>query len=151
MNRDLARETLATYLLQSLAIEDACAAGARTFHMGESDTGSAVEQYKAYFGATPVDYRAVRLERLPLTAAERRLRGVAAAVTAWRARRSDAAGSAGSAGAGRGGGGPTSGQPDAPSANGAGHPAGGRPAVVAARDVRTAAGNGRRSAGAAHS
>ncbi|GAA4549712.1 GNAT family N-acetyltransferase [Pseudonocardia xishanensis] len=92
MQADLARETLATYLLHSVAIADACAAGVRWFHMGESDSGSGGEHFKRYFGASPVEYAAVRLERLPLSAAERRARAAYAALSAGtgrlRARRS---------------------------------------------------------------
>jgi hypothetical protein len=77
MNRELARETRATYLLQSLAIEDACQTGARYFHMGESDPGSGVERHKSQFGAAPVRYDALRFERLPLTPAQRLLRTAA--------------------------------------------------------------------------
>ena len=73
-NRELARETGATYLLSSLAIEAACATGARYFHMGESDPLSGVERHKAQFGATAVEYQALRFERLPVTEGTRRLR-----------------------------------------------------------------------------
>jgi Acetyltransferase (GNAT) domain len=78
MDDGLARETQATYLLQSLAIEEACRDGARMFHMGESDAGSGVERYKAHFGAEPMAYHALRFERVPVTRAQRVLR---AAVT----------------------------------------------------------------------
>jgi hypothetical protein len=61
------------------------------FHMGESDPGSAPEKFKAYFGARPVDYEALRLERLPLTRAEHRLRGAVAAASAHRRRRREGA------------------------------------------------------------
>ncbi|HEY2221312.1 GNAT family N-acetyltransferase, partial [Actinomycetospora sp.] len=56
----IARETLATYLLHSLAIQDACEHGIRWFHMGESDAGSGPEHFKRYFGAVPVEYAALR-------------------------------------------------------------------------------------------
>ena len=77
-NRELARETGATYLVSSLAIEAACAAGARYFHMGESDPGSGVERHKAQFGATAVDYQALWIERLPVTRGTENLRILAA-------------------------------------------------------------------------
>ena len=82
MDADLARETLATYLLHSVAIADACAAGVRWFHMGESESGSGGEHFKRYFGAVPVEYAAIRLERLPLAAAERRARTAYAGLSA---------------------------------------------------------------------
>jgi hypothetical protein len=72
----LAPQTSATYLLSSLAIETACATGARWFHLGESDPGSGVERHKAQFGAAAVRYHALRWERLPLTTGERWLRGM---------------------------------------------------------------------------
>ena len=84
--RPLAQETSATYLLSSLAIEAACAAGARYFHMGESDPGSGVERHKAQFGATAVRYHALRFERLPVTEGERRLRALAGKASAYRKR-----------------------------------------------------------------
>jgi hypothetical protein len=87
-DHDLARETFGNYLVSSKAIEHACRSGARFFNLGESDPGSGVERYKAYFGARTVDYHALRFERLPVTQADRRLRRVAHAVARWRARRS---------------------------------------------------------------
>lgn len=86
IDRELARETLATYLLQSLAIEDACRVGARWFHMGETDAGSGVELYKTKFGAAPVEYEALRVERLPITRAERRIRRAVHTMSERRAR-----------------------------------------------------------------
>ncbi|NMO90667.1 GNAT family N-acetyltransferase [Actinomycetospora sp. TBRC 11914] len=77
----IARETLATYLLHSLAIRDACERGVRWFHMGESDAGSGPEHFKRYFGAVPVEYAALRFERLPLSRAEQAARRVYAAVS----------------------------------------------------------------------
>jgi hypothetical protein len=69
MNRELADRTCAGYLLQSLVIEEACACGARWYHLGESDPGSGVELFKAAFGAIPFQNHTLRFERLPLTAA----------------------------------------------------------------------------------
>ena len=77
MNRELADRTCAGYLLQSLAIEEACREGATRYHLGESDPGSGVEKFKAAFGAEPHRYEALRFERLPLTAAEHTARTVA--------------------------------------------------------------------------
>jgi CelD/BcsL family acetyltransferase involved in cellulose biosynthesis len=89
---DLARETLANYLLSSNAIEHACHTGARYFNMGESDPGSGVERYKTYFGPRSVEYDALRFERLPITPAGLRLRSTVQGVADWRARRSGSAG-----------------------------------------------------------
>jgi hypothetical protein len=74
IDRGPADETYAGYLLQSLAIEDACARGRSVFLMGESDPGSGVDSFKRGFGATTLTYSALRFERLPLTAADTALR-----------------------------------------------------------------------------
>lgn len=87
LERTLADDTLATYRLQSLAIEDACRLGVRHFHLGETDPGSGVERYKAKYGAVPLRYEALRLERLPLTHTERTARRLAQAALARQARR----------------------------------------------------------------
>jgi GNAT acetyltransferase-like protein len=78
MDRELAQRTQAGALLLSLAIEDSCAAGARWFHLGESDPGSGVAAFKERVGGVPVPWAAVHLERLPVTATAGRLRSVAA-------------------------------------------------------------------------
>ena len=80
----IARETLATYLLHSLAIRDACEHGVRWFHMGESDAGSGPEHFKRYFGAVPVTYAALRFERLPLSRGEQAARRAFEAVSRLR-------------------------------------------------------------------
>jgi lipid II:glycine glycyltransferase (peptidoglycan interpeptide bridge formation enzyme) len=74
MDKELADRTRAGALLQSRAIEHACAAGIRWFHLGESDPGSGVARFKEGFGALPVRQEAFRFERLPLTTIEGRLR-----------------------------------------------------------------------------
>lgn len=74
MDKERADRTRAGALLQSLAVEHACAAGMRWFHLGESDPGSGVARFKEGFGAVPRDLESLRFERLPLTAAEGRLR-----------------------------------------------------------------------------
>jgi hypothetical protein len=79
-----AGETRAGYLLQSLAIEDACRAGARYFHMGESDPGSTVEQFKNHFGPRRIEYHSVRFERLPVSRTQRGLRAAAQRAAQWR-------------------------------------------------------------------
>jgi hypothetical protein len=81
MSRERVGRTGAGYLLESLAIEEACTAGCRVFHLGESEAGSAVEHHKTQFGATPVRYAALRFERLPTTAAEHRLRAAVRTMT----------------------------------------------------------------------
>jgi len=68
MDEEAAGPTRANYLLHRLAIEDACLAGCRRYHMGETGTSASLAQFKTRFGAIPHDYHEYRLERLPLTA-----------------------------------------------------------------------------------
>ena len=89
MDKSLARRTLAGTLLHALAIEDACRGGARRFLLGESDPGSGVAMFKEGFGAVPVPFSALRFERLPVTAADDRLRSTMARLgvrSRWRSR-----------------------------------------------------------------
>ncbi|MGH2909670.1 MAG: hypothetical protein ACRDK8_10280, partial [Solirubrobacteraceae bacterium] len=72
----LAGPTRANYLLHSLAIEEACAAGCRHYHMGETGESESLAQFKTRFGARPHRYAQYHLERVPVTAADRRLRAV---------------------------------------------------------------------------
>jgi hypothetical protein len=74
MDVDLAGPTRANYLLHKRAIEDACAQGCRRYHMGETGTSQQLAQFKTRFGAVAVPYAEYHVERLPLTAADRRLR-----------------------------------------------------------------------------
>jgi len=76
MDEALAGPTRANYLLFKLAIEAACAAGARTFHMGDTGTSTSLAQFKSRFGAEPVAYHEYHLERLPITAAMGRVRRI---------------------------------------------------------------------------
>ena len=74
MDKEVAGPTRANYLLQQLAIEQACEAGCRHYHMGESGTSASMAQFKTRFGARPFPYAEYHLERLPLTAADHHLR-----------------------------------------------------------------------------
>ncbi|MFE1287096.1 GNAT family N-acetyltransferase [Streptomyces sp. NPDC058751] len=74
MDRELAHPVRAMPLLYRLAIEDACDAGCRTFDMGESAPGSSLAEFKASFGAETFSSPRYVRERLPVSAAERRLR-----------------------------------------------------------------------------
>ena len=82
MDKDLAHRTHAGALLQSLAVEEACRAGARWFQLGESEADSGVGAFKERFGGRPVHYTALHLERLPVTAAERSVRAAVRRLTA---------------------------------------------------------------------
>jgi Acetyltransferase (GNAT) domain len=66
----LTRPTRANDLLQRLAIEDACDAGCRFYHMGESGGVASLAAFKERFGARPYDYAEYHAERLPLTASQ---------------------------------------------------------------------------------
>ena len=66
----LTRRTKANDLLQRLAIEEACAAGCRYYHMGESGGVASLMSFKERFGARPFSFRELRLERLPVTSLE---------------------------------------------------------------------------------
>lgn len=66
--------TRANYLLQRLAIEDACAAGCRHYHMGETGESKPLAQFKTRFGAQPYSYAEYHLERVPLMAVDRTVR-----------------------------------------------------------------------------
>jgi GNAT acetyltransferase-like protein len=90
MDTEAARSTGATYLLQTRMAEDACTRGVRHLHLGESDPGSGVDDFKAGFGARRVDYDALRLERVPLSRAEHAMRSAFGAVSSWNRRRTGA-------------------------------------------------------------
>lgn len=68
------RDSRAGHLLDWVAINDAMAAGCRSYHLGESGQSQRLATYKESFGARPYDYAEVRLERLPLTSADRAVR-----------------------------------------------------------------------------
>ena len=70
MDKALVGKTGANQLLHRLAIEDACATGAREYHLGDSSPGSGLAEFKRGFGAVERHYGAYRFERLPLTAVE---------------------------------------------------------------------------------
>lgn len=74
MNPELAGPTRANYLLHRMAIEDACNAGCRSYHMGETGTSKSLAQFKQALGAQPHAYAEYVVEALPLVAADRTLR-----------------------------------------------------------------------------
>jgi CelD/BcsL family acetyltransferase involved in cellulose biosynthesis len=84
MDRDLALGTGANELLHRLAIERACAEGARWYHMGEAAPGSSLARFKRGFGAIEEPHAGYRFERLPLTAADALLRGQAKRMLGFR-------------------------------------------------------------------
>jgi Acetyltransferase (GNAT) domain len=70
MDRDVAAGSGANELLHWRAIEDACASGARFYHMGEAAPSSSLAHFKLGFGAVEQQHTGYRFERVPLTAAD---------------------------------------------------------------------------------
>lgn len=66
MNEELAGPLSANVLLHHLAIEEACAAGCRSYHMGETGRSEALAQFKSRFGAVPVPYAEYWRETVPI-------------------------------------------------------------------------------------
>jgi hypothetical protein len=75
MDKRVAAPTHANDLLQWTAIEDACAAGCRRYHLGESGASRTLAHFKEKFGARAVPYAEYRIERLPLARADALARG----------------------------------------------------------------------------
>jgi hypothetical protein len=84
MDEELAGRTRANYLLQSIAIEDACRAGCRWYHMGDSGLSRGLSQFKEAVGARPVDYAEYLVERFPVTRLDNRARTLAKRVIGFR-------------------------------------------------------------------
>jgi Acetyltransferase (GNAT) domain len=74
MDKALAGPTRANYLLHRLAIEEACTAGCRYYHMGESGASQPLAQFKTRFGACPYPSAEYHLETVPITSADRAVR-----------------------------------------------------------------------------
>lgn len=70
MDREVVASTGANELLHQLAIEDACRAGRRFYHMGESAPGSSLARFKRGFGADEAHFAGYRYERVPLSATD---------------------------------------------------------------------------------
>lgn len=84
MDVEVAGRTHAADLAQWEVIQLACDLGCRRFHLGESGQSASLAQYKEKLGARPVDYAELRLERLPYTALDRRVRNVAKTLLGFR-------------------------------------------------------------------
>jgi hypothetical protein len=74
MVKELAGPTRANYLLHRLAIEHACQAGCRYYHMGESGESQSLAQFKTRFGADPRPSAEYHIEALPITHLDRACR-----------------------------------------------------------------------------
>jgi lipid II:glycine glycyltransferase (peptidoglycan interpeptide bridge formation enzyme) len=84
MDKDAARGTGATELLHRSAIAEACEQGHRFYHLGDSAPSSELARNKHGYGAANVHYAGYRFERLPLTAADRFVRGQAKRLIGFR-------------------------------------------------------------------
>jgi hypothetical protein len=84
MDKVLAGPLRANYLLHRLAIEDACRAGCRCYHMGESGSSDNLAFFKERFGAEPVAYAEYILERVPLTSLDSSLRRLVKSMIGFR-------------------------------------------------------------------
>ena len=84
MNRELAAGTGANELLHAMAIEGACDAGRRWYHMGDSAPASALAEFKRRLGAREEHYTGYRLERWPISEAEELARRAAKRVLGFR-------------------------------------------------------------------
>jgi Acetyltransferase (GNAT) domain len=76
MDTDRVAKTCAGDLVQWRTIQLACELGCAAYHLGESGRSASLAQYKEKFGAVPVDYAELRLERLPWTRADQTARTV---------------------------------------------------------------------------
>jgi hypothetical protein len=74
MDVDRVQKTCAGDLVQWTTIRLACELGCTAYHLGESGRSASLAQYKEKFGAVPLDYAELRLERLPWTRADQALR-----------------------------------------------------------------------------
>jgi lipid II:glycine glycyltransferase (peptidoglycan interpeptide bridge formation enzyme) len=68
LDRQRVGRTGAPDLMMKHAIEDACKAGCRYFHQGESGTSKGIADFKQRVGGTAYAYEEYYLERLPVTA-----------------------------------------------------------------------------------
>ena len=73
MDKTLAGQVYANYLLHRDAIQDACESGCLTYHMGESRASSGLSEFKEHFGARAHPYAEYLIEHVPIS----RIDGVA--------------------------------------------------------------------------
>jgi len=76
MDHELVGQSGANYLLQKVAIEEACKAGCRYYHLGESGRAPGLALFKERFGAVGHEYNEYHVERLPITKFHAQLRNV---------------------------------------------------------------------------
>lgn len=71
IDRALIGGTNANDLIQMLSIQDACNAGCRYYHLGESGNAAGLHHFKGRFGAEVYPYDEYYLEKLPITRVDR--------------------------------------------------------------------------------
>ncbi len=74
LDRERVGRSGAPDLMMKRAIEDACRAGCRYFHQGESGTSKGIADFKRRLGGTAYAHEEYYLERLPVTAVDHALR-----------------------------------------------------------------------------
>jgi Acetyltransferase (GNAT) domain len=74
LDRERVGRSGAPDLMMKRAIEDACKAGCRYFHQGESGTSKGIADFKRRLGGTAYAHEEYYLERLPVTAVDHGLR-----------------------------------------------------------------------------
>ncbi|GAB2515614.1 GNAT family N-acetyltransferase [Nocardia heshunensis] len=74
MDQEVAGRAQVNCLLHATAIEDACAAGCRAYHFGETGGSARLAQFKNRFGAQPREYAGYWIERVPVYRADRLVR-----------------------------------------------------------------------------
>ena len=84
MDKERIGATCAGDLVQWRTIQLACDLGCTAYHLGESGASASLAQYKEKFGAEPVDYAELRLERLPYTHADQAARSAVKRVLGFR-------------------------------------------------------------------
>jgi hypothetical protein len=84
MDRERVGATCAGDLVQWRNIQLACDLGCTAYHLGESGASASLARYKEKFGAKPVDYAELRLERLPYTRTDQAIRSAVKRVLRFR-------------------------------------------------------------------
>ena len=75
-DRDLINGSDPTYVLTWLGICESARQGAQWYHLGETGTSARLADFKERFAAVGYDYADYRLERFPVTRADKFVRGV---------------------------------------------------------------------------
>lgn len=82
-DKELTLQTRANDLLQKVMIEDACNAGCRYYHMGESGGVSSLMHFKSRFGAVETPYEEYFFGHAPFESVSNKLKGVYLSAGQW--------------------------------------------------------------------